>query len=182
MKRWFPILLLGVAIVASAQDKPRPEGGRGREKHSERWKQREGEHKPGQWLRKYNHLPPEQQEKMLKDDPEFQKLPADRQQHLLERLRDFNQLPAEKRDRMIKRMERFEQMSPEQRQRLQEFQQKLQSLPEDRREMVRRAFRHLHSMSPEERNKALDSPRFKSMFTDKEQELIRSFAASDVDE
>lgn len=172
-------LLLGVALSVAAQEKPRADNGRG--KHAERWKQ-SGDHKPGQWLRKYNNLPTDQQEKLLKQDPDFQKLRADRQQHLLERLRNFNQMPPEQRERMIQRMERFEQMSPEQRQRLQGFQQQLQALPDDRREMVRRAFRHLHSMTPEERKTALESPRFKALFNDKEQELIRSLAASDIDE
>lgn len=177
-------LTLALFMSASAQERPGGNEGKDKGKHAQRWQQRkaEGEHKPGQWLRKYNNLPPEQQEQMLKQDPEFQKLAAEKQQHLLERLRRFNQLPPDQREKMIARMERFEQLSPEQRQRLQGFQQRLKELPEDRRDQVRKAFRHLHNMTPEQRQEVFDSPRFKQMFNDKEQELVKSMVEADVDE
>jgi hypothetical protein len=179
-------IVLASALVTSAGAQDRPRGGEGKEKgkHAERWQQGkgQGDHKPGQWLRKYNNLPPEQQEQMLKQDSDFQKLPADRQQQLLERLRRFNQLPPDQRDKWISRMERFEQLSPEQRQRLQGFQQRLRELPEDRRDQVRKAFRHLHNMTPEQRQEVFNSPRFKQMFNEKEQELVKSMAESDIDQ
>jgi hypothetical protein len=171
----------GLTLAVAAQSSAPPGKGEGKQKHSQKWRG-QGDHKPGQWLRKNNHLPPEQQEEALKKDPEFQKLPAERQQKLLERLRKFNALPPDQREKMISRMERFEQLTPEQRDRLLQFHQQLQALPEDRRDAVRRAFRHLHSMTPGQRQQVYSSERFKSMFNDKEQELVRNLSESNVDE
>jgi hypothetical protein len=184
MKPFVTSIVLASALVMSAGAQDRPgAGGKDKDKgkHAERWQQK-GEHKPGQWLRKYNNLPPEQQEQMLKQDPDFQKLPADAQQRLLERLRRFNQKSPEEREKTISRMERFEQLTPEQRQRLQGFQQQLRELPEDRRDQVRKAFRHLHNMTPEQRQQAFNSPRFKQMFNDKEQALLKSMVESNIDQ
>ena len=177
------VLAFALVMSAGAQDRPKAEG-KDKGKHAERWQkgQQQGDHKPGQWLRKYNNLPPEQQEQMLKQDPEFQKLPAEKQQGLLERLRRFNQKSPEERDKMISRMERFEQLTPDQRQRLMQFQQRLKELPEDRRDQVRKAFRHLHNMTPEQRQEVFNSPRFKQMFNDKEQELVKSMVEAEIDE
>jgi hypothetical protein len=167
-------------VAGRAQSRPDDKGDR--KHHSQKWKDGQGDRKPGQWLRKYNNLPPEKQEQMLKQEPDFQKLPSDRQQRLLDRLRRFNQLPPDQREKMITRMERFEQLSPQQRERLLDFHKQLQSLPEDRRDAVRRAFRRLHTMTPDQRQQVFASERFKSMFDPKEQELIRNMAESDVDE
>lgn len=187
MKPLVTSILLGAAlsVSAAAQAAQTPPPRKDKGKHAERWQQKaqpQGDPKPGQWLRKYNNLPPEQQEQMLKQDPDFQKLPADAQQRLLERLRRFNQKSPEEREKTISRMERFEQLTPEQRQRLQAFQQRLRELPEDRRGPVRKAFRHLHNMTPEQRQQVFNSPRFKQMFNDKEQELVKSMVESDIDQ
>jgi hypothetical protein len=180
-------MVLASALVMSAGAQDRPHGGdqgkeKDRAKHAERWQKAQGEHKPGQWLRKYNNLPPQQQEQMLKQDQEFQKLAPEAQQRLLERLRRFNQKSPEEREKTISRMERFEQLSPEQRQKLMQFQQRLKELPEDRRDQVRKAFRHLHNMTPEQRQEVFNSPRFKQMFNDKEQELVKSMVEANIDQ
>jgi Protein of unknown function (DUF3106) len=178
------VLVSALVMGAGAQDRPGGNEGKDKGKHAQRWQKGKaaGEHQPGQWLRKYNNLPPEQQEQMLKQDPEFQKLSAEKQQQLLDRLRRFNQKTPEERDKMISRMERFEQLTPDQRQRLMQFQQRLKELPEDRRDQVRKAFRHLHNMTPEQRQEVFNSPRFKQMFNEKEQELVKSMVEADIDE
>lgn len=175
------VVMLASAIFAPAQADARPQDKGGRQKHAERWKGK-GDHKPGQWLRKYNNLPPAKQEEMLKQEPEFQQLPAERQQKLLERLRKFNQLPPDQRENMIGRMERFEQLTPEQRDKLLGFQRQLRALPADRQDPVRRAFRSLHRMTPDQRKQVYESPRFKQMFNEQEQQLIKNMAESDVDD
>jgi hypothetical protein len=189
MKPLVTAMVLASALVMSAGAQDRPRGGdqnndKDKTKHAERWQkgQAQGEHKPGQWLRKYNNLPPEQQEQMLKQDPEFKKLAPDAQQRLLERLRRFNQKTPEEREKTISRMERFEQLTPEQRQRLIQFQQRLKELPEDRRDQVRKAFRHLHNMTIEQRQEVFNSPRFKQMFSEKEQELVKSMVEANIDQ
>src|SRR5258708_38980133 len=59
--------------------------------------------KPGVWLQQHKNLPPEQQQKALEPDPNFQKLPPERQEHLTEELRRFHGLPPEQPERAIQR-------------------------------------------------------------------------------
>src|SRR3954470_7185980 len=49
-----------------------------------------GKRHAGDWLRRYQNLPPQDQEKALSNDPQFQSLPADRQSNLRNHLRSFN--------------------------------------------------------------------------------------------
>jgi hypothetical protein len=52
----------------------------------------------------------------------------------------------------------------------------LQTLPENRRLMVHKALHSLSQMSPEERQQVMQSDRFRSTFSDKEQAIIKPLA------
>src|SRR5260221_14181557 len=52
----------------------------------------------GDWVRAHHNLPPEQQEKALANDPDFKRLPPDRQAELKDHLRKFNSLPPQQRE------------------------------------------------------------------------------------
>jgi hypothetical protein len=58
-----------------------------------------------------------------------------------------------------------------------EANQQLQNLPQDRRLMVHAALRHLRRMSPEERQQTLQSDKFKSTFSEQEQNIVKQLAA-----
>src|SRR5512135_2985339 len=47
----------------------------------------------GDWLRRYKDLPPAEQERALRNDPGFNRLPPQRQQMLRDRLQHFSNLP-----------------------------------------------------------------------------------------
>jgi hypothetical protein len=131
-------------------------------------------HKAGSWLRKYNNMPAEDQQRALESDEKFQQLPPERQEQLRERLRRFNALPPEDRERMLDRMGHWEEMSPEQRQRWRQFQNQLSAMPSEKRYALRQEFRNLRKMSPEERQRVFESERFKQDYTDTDQSLLRS--------
>jgi Protein of unknown function (DUF3106) len=133
--------------------------------------------KMGQWLEKHKNLSPDQQEKLLENDPNFKKLPPARQAELRERLRKFNNLPPAQRERALNRMQYMASLSPEQRQQVREAGQQLQGLPQDRQVMVHKALRHLRQMDPQERQQILDSDRFKSTFSEQERGIITRLAA-----
>jgi hypothetical protein len=133
---------------------------------------RKGHHRIGSWLRQFQHVPPEQQERALEKDPKFQALPPDVQQRMRDNLRRFNALPPDERRRRLERMEHFREMTPEQRQRWWAFQREVRGLPEDRQKDVRHTFRALMEMQPEQRQEALASDRFKQEFSDQERDLI----------
>ncbi len=127
----------------------------------------------GQWLQKNRNLTPEQQEKALAADPDFQKLPPERQQHLIERLRQFNSLPSDKRQRMLARMDAFEHLTPEQQQQARQIFAQVRQMPDERRQQFRKGMRQLADMPPEQRHAALDSPEFRNNYTDNERNLMR---------
>lgn len=140
--------------------------------------QRHGRHM-GDWLRKHQNLPPEQQERALENDPEFQRLPPERQEHLRELLRRFNSRSPEERQRMLDRMETFEHLPPQEQQRIHQLFGQMRQLPEERRRMVHRAARRLRTMDPAEREQELNSPQFRGNFSDQERELLRGLAELD---
>lgn len=133
--------------------------------------------KMGDWLREHQHLTPDQQEKLLENDPNFKKLPPERQAELKERLRKFNSLTPEQRERALNRMEFMASLTQEQRQQIRQAQQTLQGLPQDRQIMVHKALRHLRQMDPPQRQQVMNEERFKSMFSEQERGIIGQLAA-----
>jgi len=130
----------------------------------------------GDWLRKYQNIPPDQQEQALANDPEFQKLPPERQARLRHRLREFNAMTPEQRQRVLDRMGTFERLTPEQQQRARALFARFRSLPEARRRMVKRALRNLREMEPEQRGQVLGSEKFRSMFSADEMEVLKGMS------
>ena len=131
----------------------------------------------GEWLQSHQNLPLDQQEKALENDPSFKKLAPDRQNTLRERLRKFNSLPPDQRDLALKRMDFWNRLSKEQRQQLRDANAKLQALPEDRRVAVHKALRHLRQMNPQQREQVMQSEKFKSIFSDQEQGILKELAS-----
>ena len=59
-------------------------------------------------------LPVDQQERLLRNDPSFNRLPPATQQRLVQQLHQLNQMPEQQRDRRLARSEMLERMSPQQ--------------------------------------------------------------------
>ena len=130
----------------------------------------------GDWLRKYGDLPAPQQERQLRQDPNFRNLPPEQQQHLLDTLHSFDNLPPDRKATLLNRMETFEHLTPQQQQQARGLFQRYRSLPEDRRGKVSQAYRELQGLSPEQRSQLLNSEQFRSTFSDEERELLRGMA------
>src|SRR4029077_958753 len=163
-----PIVLVQTAPQKSpnAANRPGQKGGR----------------KMGDWLQAHKNLPPDQQLKLLENDPAFKKVPPQKQAELRERLMKFNSLPPEKSEQALHRMEFLAKLTPQQRQQLRDANQQLQGLPEDRRVAVHKAVRHLRQMPPDERKQVLASDHFRSTFSDQEQKLISQLTELNVPE
>jgi hypothetical protein len=131
----------------------------------------------GAWLESHQNLPLDQQEKALENDPNYKKLPPDRQAALRERLRKFNSLTPEQRQVTIKRMNFWASLTPSQRQELRDANQKMQGLPQDRRLAIHKALRHLRQMPPQQRQQVMDSDRFKTLFSEQEQGILKDLAS-----
>lgn len=178
--------LLGCALVA--QEAPPAQSGPPAATAQEPREKQPGEHRrgfgmrggpgrhAGDWLRKYQNLPPEQQEQALANDPEFRKLPPERQERLRRTLRRFNSKSPEERQRMLERMETFEHLTPEQQERARAMFARFRNLPEGRRQMVKRALRNLREMDPQQRSQVLGSEKFRGMFSADELEVLKGMS------
>lgn len=172
------VVWLGGAVCAY----PWPQQNQG-EQHRDRRNQgnaREGlgsgKHR-GDWLRNHQGQPPEQQERELKADPNFRSLAPERQQELVQKLRDFNSKPPEQRQRILQRMETFEHLPPAEQQRIRGIYGQMRTLPPDRRREVHRAAHELHDLPPDQRERVLNSPQFRSRFSDQERDLVRGLSS-----
>ncbi len=134
----------------------------------------------GDWLRKYMTLPPEQQEKQLRNDPGFRSLPPERQNHLLQRLREFNSRSPEQKAQILNRMETFEHMSPQQQQQARDLFNQYRSLPEDQRNKVSQAYQRLRGLPPSARNDMLNSDEFRNNYTEQQRQLLRGMTDLNV--
>ena len=130
----------------------------------------------GAWLESHKNLPLDQQEKALENDPNFKKMAPARQNALRDRLRKFNSLSPEQRDLAIKRMNFWASLSREQHEQIRDANQKLQTLPPERRVAVHKALRHLRRMDPQQRQQVMQSDRFKTLFSDQEQGILKELA------
>ena len=122
-------------------------------------------------------LPPNEQERVLKNDRRFQSLPPERQQKIRENLQHWNQLSPERKDQVRKREEIYSQLTPEQRQHVREMSAEWRDLRPAERTRVRMALRRMHVMTPEERQEFLASPQFQERFSPEEQKIVRGLGA-----
>jgi len=130
----------------------------------------------GDFLRRYGDLPPDEQEQALDNDPDFRRLPVERQQKYRQRLQHFSSLPPEAQLKILNRMETWEHLTPEQKQEARQLFGQFRQLPPDRQHMVKTAVDDLRAMPPDQRDREIDSDKFKGMFSDQERELIRGAA------
>ena len=100
----------------------------------------------GDWLNQHRGQPVEQQERTLRSDPNFNRLPAGDQQRLLQQLHRVNQMPEDERQRRLGRAEMLEHLSPQQRMQVNDSFRRMAVLPPERRAMITNAFRDLRAV------------------------------------
>jgi Protein of unknown function (DUF3106) len=130
----------------------------------------------GDWLRKHRNLSPVEQQKALDKDPEFRKLPPDVQDRLRTRLQHFNSLPPQRQQLILQRLDRWDRMTPAQRDHARTLFQHFRDLPEDRRKAMVQAFHNLRAFPPEQQQKMLDSPQYRTAFSDSERSIMRGMS------
>lgn len=127
-----------------------------------------------EWLRQHQNMSLKQQERALRNEPGFNRLPLERQQRLLSRLQQVNAMPPLQRERTLERMEALEKLSPQQREQVHSAMQEVGRLPAQRRQLMRKAFHDLSRLPQERRRAVLDSPQFKGQFSDRERQMLRT--------
>jgi hypothetical protein len=130
----------------------------------------------GDWVRAHRDMPVAEQQKALQSDPTFQKLAPQQQQRLENRLTHLNSMPPQQQQRLLNRAEVWEHLSTGQRAQVRQLHTQMQALPPDRQRMMKTAIGDLRAMPPDQREKVLNSPRFQSMFSDQERNMLRDTA------
>ncbi len=133
--------------------------------------QREREHL-GEWLRQHQNMSFPEQERALRTEPGFNRLPPAKQQRLLERLQQLDAMPPARRERMLARLETWERLSPEQRQQVRVGILEVHQMPFDRQVMMHRAVRDLSEFPQWQRGDILNSPEFRHHYSDFERQVL----------
>lgn len=128
----------------------------------------------GDWLRRYDNLPPQQRQHALEADPNFKRLPTSAQQRYKNQLDQFNSKPPQEQQRLINRMDAWGHLSQAQRDEARQTYGQLKSMPTDRQQQVNQAYRRLRAMPPSAREQVLNSPDFQSRFSEQERNVIKN--------
>jgi len=129
---------------------------------------------PPPLFKKLRDLPPEEQEKVLRNNQRFQELPKERQDELLNRLHRFQALSPEQKEMIEQRFAAFSKLTPEQREKVREiYQQHWRNLPPARRKALTEEFRKLREMPPGDREKYLSSNELEGRFNPDERDILR---------
>ena len=126
----------------------------------------------GEWLRQHQNMSFLDQERALRTEPGFNRLPPARQQRLLERLQQLDAMPPARRERMLARLEAWERLSPEQRQQVRAGILEVHQMPFDRQIMIHRAVRDLSEFPESQRGDILNSPEFRRHYSDYERQVL----------
>lgn len=126
----------------------------------------------GPWLNQHRNMSLGAQERALRNEPGFNRLPPATQQRLFKRLQQLSALPPAQRARTLDRLETWERLSPGQRQQVRNGIQQVNQMPLARQQMMHRAVRDLSEFPPDQRQSILNSPQFRHQFSDNERQVL----------
>ena len=126
----------------------------------------------GAWLNAHRGVPTQDQERMLRNDPSFNRLPQSDQQRLTRQLNQVNQMPEAQRERRLARAENLERLSPQQRAQVQDSARRWTTLPADRQSVMKNAFQDLRNVPPDQRATVLNSARYQNAFNPEERGIL----------
>jgi len=111
----------------------------------------------------------------LQNDPQFRRLPRDRQQKFEQRLQHFDSMPPDRQQQVLRRMETWEHLTSQQKQQFRSLDSQFKGLPPDRQQAVRNAIQTLRAMPPEARQREIQAGRF-SQFSPQERQVLNDAA------
>jgi hypothetical protein len=127
------------------------------------------------WLNQHRNLPPQDQERLLRNDPAFSHQAPAQQQREMQQLHNVDQMPEQQRERRLARNEMLERLSPQQRMNLNQASRSFAALPPDRRQMMGRAFQDLRGVPLDQRETVLNSARYQGQFSPQERDILTNF-------
>jgi len=127
-----------------------------------------------QWMQDHKNLSLPEQQRALESEPGFRDLPPETQQRYRDRLAQLNNMNPQQRQRILDRNEALERLTPQQREQYGNASNALKSAPPERQRPMARAILDLTEMPPGQREQVIDSPAFRSQFSDSERSTIRT--------
>jgi hypothetical protein len=115
------------------------------------------------------------QERMLRGDPTFNRLAPAEQQRVMQQLHQVNQMPEEQRQRRLARAEMIEHLSPQERMQINLSNRSWASLPPERQALMKNAFRDLRAVPLAQRQTVLNSARYQGVFSPEERGILSDF-------
>jgi len=132
---------------------------------------------PPSVMERLRRLPPEERERVLRNNWRFRQLPIERQDQLLDRMRQFQRLSQIERERIEERFSIFSNLTPEQQGKARKvYQEHWRKLEPARRRAIVEEFRSLRELSEKERDKRLKSKEIKNGFNQQELEVLKQLA------
>lgn len=130
--------------------------------------------RPGQggFFQRLREMPPQQQQRVMENSPQFQRLPPERQEMIRERLQAWNDMSPQQQERVRQREEIFQALSPAQRQEARLVFPQYRNLTPPRRQAVLVAFRHLRDLPPNQRQGYLQSQEVREQFSPHERDIL----------
>ena len=129
---------------------------------------------PPKWVERLQDMPPEEQERFMRNNQQFQDLPPQRQEQIRKNLEKWNKLTPEQKAGLRREEAFLETMSPQQRQYLRNvLLPKWQAMPPERRQLINRHLGMLRNMSPATQQAALNDPKFMEGLSPDEQSMLR---------
>jgi Protein of unknown function (DUF3106) len=126
----------------------------------------------GAWLNAHRGVSSQDQERMLHNDPSFNRLPPAQQQRLMQQLNRVDQMPEAQRERRLARAENLERLSPQERAQVQDSFRRWNTLPADRQAVMKSAFQDLRNVPPDQRQTVLNSARYQNAFSPDERGIL----------
>ncbi len=126
----------------------------------------------GNWLQNHQGQSFNSQADSLRQERGFSQLPQQQQQRLIDRLHQIDSMPPPQRQRTLGRIENMERLAPERRQEVRASAQELGAMEPGRKQQVRGAFRSLRELPPEQREQVLNSPEYRSQYSERERQVL----------
>ncbi len=129
---------------------------------------------PPKWVGQLRDMPPDDQQRFMQNNEQFQHLPPQRQDQIRRNLQRWNNLSPEQKQRARQAEAALERMTPEQRQYVRNtLLPKWQAMPQERRQAINRHLAMLRNMNPATQESALNDPRFTQGLSPDEQSMLR---------
>ena len=125
----------------------------------------------GDWLNQHRNLPVQDQERLLRAEPSFNRLAPDEQQRLVQQLHQVDQLPEEQRRAPAGAQRDMERLSPQERMQVTSPRGAGRTAAGSPGQM-KSAFRDLRTVPPDQRATVLNSARYQDVFSPEERGIL----------